>query len=95
MSNLTKRAWDRRILHVDLSPVLRSGDTPSRIVSVEATPLSGEAMLSITDISLAGKSVSFLVSGGTADQFHRLIIRFEVDTMPGQMIEGVTGIRIE
>ena len=95
MSDLTKRAWDRRILHVDLRPALRTGVMPSQVVSVEAEPVSGGDSIVITDISLDGASVSFLASGGTMNGYYTLVIRFEVATMPGQRIEAITRLKVE
>ena len=92
---LTKRAWDRRILHVDLAPAMRAGDVPDSIESVVAEPISGEAIGAITDISIDGTAVSFLIAGGTPGGFYRIVIRFQVASQPGQMIEGVTGLKID
>ena len=97
MTNLNKRVWDRRILHVNLRPALRAGDVPSRIVDVIAVPdgAPDEADVTISDISLDGTTASFLVAGGIADRFYRLLIRFEVDSSPGQMIEAITGLKVK
>ena len=94
---LSKRAFDRRILHVDLRPVLsRPGDTPSRIISLTAESLpAGVELPAITDISLEGTTVSFLADGGVAGQYYRLVVRFEVASQPGQMIEGISALQVD
>ena len=95
-SYLDKRAWDRRILHVDLRPSLsRPGDMPSGIITLNAEATTGGAPLVITDITLAGTIVSFLATGGTKGGFYRLVIRYSVASSPGQMIEAISGIRVE
>ena len=99
MTGLTKRAFDRRILHVDLGPALRTGDTPSAVSGVTAAPLpfepAGVSVPTVSDISLSGRTVSMLVSGGMTGTFYRLTIRFEVASAPVQTLEAVTTLRVD
>ena len=93
---LSKRAWDRRILHVDLSPALRVGDFPNRVVSVTATPtVQGSEALTITDISIDGAAVNFLASGGNRGARYNVVIRCEVPSSPVQMIEAFVGLEVQ
>ena len=58
---LHKRAWDERILHVDMSPVLRGDDTIETVVSVTATALhSGATAVTISEIVREDRAVSFV-----------------------------------
>ena len=88
---LTKRAWDRRILHVDLGPALREGDTPSL---VESVTVEGDPMVTVTDVSLEGAVVSFLAAGGTPATVSALVIRFQVASSPAQRCETRIGIMV-
>ena len=90
---LTKRAWDRRILHVDLRPALREGDTPARIVSVTASIEDGGPAPTFSDSILDGTTASFLAIGGGAG-YYNILVRFEVDSQPGQRIEAAVGLRV-
>lgn len=92
MTTLSKRAYDRRILHVDLRRALRAGDRPVSVVSVVAQGDGDD--LNITDISLDGTVVSFLAAGGTAGQSYRLVIRVDVDSSPRQMIEAIVSLNV-
>ena len=96
MSTVNKKAFDRRILHLDLKPALsRTTDEPSRIISITPEPIvNGADIPIITDITLDGTFVSFLAAGGVRGQAYRLVIRFEVASMPGQQIEAIAGLNV-
>lgn len=95
---LTKRAYDRRIMHVDLAPALRTGDMPNSVESVTAVSLTltgKKAIPTFSDVSLDGTVVSFLIAGGKAHNYYNIVIRFDVASSPGQMLEAIARLIVE
>lgn len=89
--SLTKRAFDERILQVDMSPVLRDDDTIRDIISVEA---SGDGdPITITSITQHEKAVSFLAAGGSVGNY-KVRVRVNVEGTPAQRIEGVVDLTV-
>ena len=92
---LTKRAYDERVFHVDMSPVLRRDDSIAAVVAVLGQALADEAEeLAITSISAHARAVSFRVGGGTALCRYQLVIQVTTAD-PAQEIEGVIYLDVQ
>lgn len=98
MANLNKRAYDERIMHVDLSPVMRGDDTVDAITSVDAIlrkPAGESASLAFSNITPHDRAVSFKASAGHPGQGYDVRIRFTTNSGVAQAIEGIVGLDIE
>ena len=87
--DLTKRAYDERILQVNLGPVMRSNDSIRDIISVTA-----DSPITITNITNTTGVVSFLAAGGEVGESYQITIRFTTASTPLQQIEAVVNLNI-
>lgn len=93
---LYKRAWDHRVLTVDMSLVMRTDDTIESVVSVTATPLTaGASAVTVSGITHSDTAVSFECSGGSDGDRYDITVRVETAGDPEQMIENVELLIVE
>ena len=92
MTNLMKRAYDVRNFSVDVGPAMREQDSIMNVVSVEENKTTD---LTIDEITHDAAVIFFRVAGGLiARKSYQIILRFDTESNPGQMIEVVVGLEI-
>lgn len=90
MNVLSKRAWEERLLTVRLKPAL--GGTS--IASVDSVVVVGEgADVTLSNITYATTSVTFLASGGNAGSYE-LRVRVFTDGTPTQRLEALAPFNV-
>ena len=90
MSRLTKRAYDERILQVDLSNIMRGDDTVLAITSVESL----RSGITISNITKHDTAVSFKASGGESGNEYGIRIRFTTTGDVEQQLEAIEKLYI-
>ena len=95
MTTLHKRAYDQRVLEVDVAPAMRAGETVSAVISVEGL-LDGSptADLQISSVNAGGTVIQCKVAGGTAGTLYGLRIRFDTTGAPAERLEVVVDLRV-
>ena len=95
-NRLSKREFDARILHIDMSPVLRSTDTIASQIDGDVTaegPADADE-LEISDVSRHDRAVSFIASGGEAGILYLIRVRAITAGDPAQRVEGVADLLV-
>ena len=83
-----KRPAEERIIEVNVGPRMRDSDSIGRVESVTADGIT------ISDVTHTTGIVRFLASGGDAGRSYPVLIRWDVPSQPGQMLETVINLAV-
>ena len=84
MTDIQKRAYDKRLFDIDLGPAMRAQDT---IAMIDAIVEIGTSDLTIDDFLYSGAVVTFSVSGGISGCEYKIAIRWATEGAPMQTLE--------
>ena len=90
MPKLTKRSWEKRLFTLDLEPAL-GGVTISSMDSTNPVTVTAQdgSEITVSDITYAGKKVSFLTAAGTNRTDYIVRVRVNTSGSPAQRLEGI------
>ena len=96
MSDIQKRAYDKRLFDIDLGPAMRLEDT---IAMIDEVVEVGTSDLTIADITHTGAVVTFSVIGGTAgggntQDGYQIAIRWATEGTPMQTLEAFVSLSV-
>ena len=83
---LQKRSWDKRAMTIDLTDAIGSTDTVSSFESVAMA--DNDSGVTISDVSIADKGVTFLAAGGSAGTWD-IVVRVVLSGTPEERLEAL------